>query len=423
MTPGTLAALAEDNTRDYLRRLTREQRSSSQLHTQHLQLQARILCGLYDIDDNAFEASQIRLILMRRQAREKDCLERLDAANAELDSLLPALRQAQERFASDLEQHKDPAVHAGEQQLQSLLQRRNDTVTTYQELFDECTGKLLGYRQNSLYTYLRLHQYGTGQYRRNALSRRMDDWLARQCNFLRNQQNEQLLLAILEQHAEMLAGFDEQAEALKKQLAALHHRAAPRSSHHPLAQEVETRARQVIATRQQLREVHEDIDMLEQCADGDSQDALRWLKYELTTETLNEALAQWAAIGVQQAVNFQQELDELRRRLDIHSQRCEQARQLHELAQTFESTLIMHLHRDARCPDDCTCACHTKANLDSCPCQMRFAQATRWREDGNYRQLIASYMGSAMPLNATLDAIDALRTTTLSDRPLMQGQP
>lgn len=310
MTPGTLAALAEDNSRDYLRRLTREQRNCAQLHQQHLHLQARILCELYDIADSAFEAAQIRQILEQRQAREDDGFTRLEQANASLDNQLALFRQAQERLVAShsralAEQRQHPALRQGQQQLQQARQKREQIAADHQPLVDECTGKLAAY----------------------------------------------------------------------------------------------------------------------------SQDALRWLRYELKTDSLNQALAQWAAIGSPQATRFQQELDELRRRLDSASQRVGQAREVYEQACTFESALGRRLRGDAGCASDCNCNCHTQPSLDDCPCQLRYPLADQYRDDTNYGQLIVGYMNRAQTLNTVLGTISALRLlpgnpdTTLSDRPLMQGQP
>lgn len=434
MTPGSLAALAEDNSRDYLHRLTREQRNCAQLHQQHLHLQARILCELYDIADGAFEAAQIRQILEQRQAREDDGFTRLEQANASLDSQLALFRQAQERLVAShsralAEQRQHPALRQSQQQLQQARQQREHIAADHQPLVDECTGKLAAYSQHRIYTYLRLRQYGTQHYRHNVLSRRMDDWLARQCNFVSNRQNEQLLLAMLEQGATRLATCDQQIAELERQLSALLRSSLPDADLGPLSQETETLARQVITAQQHLKRVRQDIDLLEQCADGDSQDALRWLRYELKTDSLNQALAQWAAIGSPQATRFQQELDELRRRLDSASQRVGQAREVYEQACTFESALGRRLRGDAGCASDCNCNCHTQPSLDDCPCQLRYPLADQYRDDTNYRQLIVEYMNRAQTLNTVLGTISALRllpgspNATLSDRPLMQGQP
>lgn len=434
MTPGTLAALAEDNSRDYLRRLTSEQRNCAQLHHQHLHLQARILCGLYDIADNAFEAAQIRQILEQRQAREDDGFTRLEQANASLDTQLALFRQAQARLAASrsrelAEQRQHPALRQGQQQLQQARQQREQIAADHQPLVDECTGKLAAYNQHRIYTYLRLRQYGTEHYRRNVLSRRMDDWLARQCNFVSNQQNEQLLRAMLEQDATRLAACDQQIAELERQLTALQRSSLPTADQDPLTQETEAQARQVIAAQQHLKRVRQDIDLLEQCADSDSQDALRWLRYELKTDSLNQALAQWAAIGAQQATRFQQELNELRQRLDSASQRVGQAKELYAQACTLESALGKRLRGDAGCASDCTCSCHTLPSLEVCPCQLRYPLADQYRDDTNYRQLIVEYMNRAQTLNSVLGTINALRllpgnpNATLSDRPLMQGQP
>jgi hypothetical protein len=254
----------------------------------------------------------------------------------------------------------------------------------------------------------------------------MDDRLARQCNFVGNQQNEQLLRAMLEQDATRLAACDQQIAELERQLTALQRSSLPAADQDPLSQETEALARQVIAARQHLKRVRQDIDLLEQCADSDSQDALRWLRFELKTDSLNQALAQWAAIGAQQATRFQQELDELRRRLDSASQRVGQARDLYEQACTFESALGKRLRATPAAP--ATAAATPSPAWTTAPASCATpgrpvprrhqlpATDRRVHEQSPDAQYRARHHHRPAPAPGNPNA-------TLSDRPLMQGQP
>ncbi|MDF0730406.1 hypothetical protein P0Y43_06630 [Pseudomonas entomophila] len=434
MTPGNIAALVEDNARDYLRHLTREQRNSSQLHGQHLALQARILCALYDIADDAFEAGQIRQILEQRQAREAQGFARLDALNGEFDTALKAYRDdqarqvAEHRSALD-EQHEQPDMRQCHQALQEAQERRAAIAGEHELLLGECMSKLAVYDQHPLYAYLRKHQYGASDYTRNTLWQRMDAWLARQCNYLANQQNEQLLRAMLVQDAARLAEHDAQVATLAQRLADLRKRALPARGQASAGAQDDVLANRIVTLCSEGSTALRDIERLETCADDDSEDALRWLRFELKTPTLTQALAQWAAIGAHQATRYQQELDSLRQRLDEASQRVEQARRLLEQATTLEVELRRTLHDQQRCASGCNCPCHVRPLEGLCACQLRYPLDDRYADTLDYRQLIADFMNARLPLASLVTTLQAQRLDNgtarapLSDRPLMQGHP
>lgn len=70
------------------------------------------------------------------------------------------------------------------------------TEVNRRELQEECASKLVPYRRNKLYVYLRSVQYGTDAYQRSGLIRFLDGWIARLCNYHVNLQNELTLLAM-----------------------------------------------------------------------------------------------------------------------------------------------------------------------------------------------------------------------------------
>ncbi|HGM5579603.1 TPA: hypothetical protein ACKP22_001276 [Pseudomonas putida] len=439
MTPGTLAALAEDNSFRHLRRLLDSQANTSRWHGQHLQLQARILCALYDIDGSAFEAAQIQQILKRREDNETHCIQQVEQADQALRASLLTLRQAQadldaQVVASVEDQSQQPHVRQCQNELAQARQARTQAAGDLAQLREECTAKLVSYHRHRPYSYLRSHHFATTVYRRNVVNRLLDTWLAGQCNYRQNLQNEQLLQAMLLRSDEQMAAYDSQITALESRLEQLQQGIFTPSSRTPSMQRFNTQARQVLEESANLDRHRAQLSALEQCRDPDSQEALRWLKYQLKTDSLAQALHQWAAIGAQQAVRYQQELGELRQQLDHASQEVERCRHAFELAATLRSALRNALRDDHRCAADCDCQCHLKANSNGrCACQLQLPTDDRYLETQDYQALIDSYMNRTLPLNSLISTLlsqrvglDGIRRQSANashDRPLMQGHP
>lgn len=434
MTPVTLMALADQNSHDYLSRLIDCLRSCSHLHTEHLQLQVHILSDLYDIADDSFEARQIQHALEQRQQRQDQCYAQLEKARQDIAELTQTLREHQSKLDQGLRQalgesSQSPAMRECQHELQQARNAREPVKRDHLLLSQECTQKLATYVRHPLYRYLRQQGFASTTYRRNALNRLLDEWLAKHCNFSQNLRNEQLLNAMQQHSATQLAEHDKHIGALEQRFEDLRKALSQQPAQAKQVQRIEALADQVIACWIQAEPLHLEAFRYARCEDEDGQDALRWLKYELKADSLEEALAQWAAIGSPQPERYSRELLALRQRLDLTTEQINKALDALRHAEALEFAL-----RASMSPFACTCGAQSKEPV-RCTCHLLLPTGERYAPRPDYASLIDSYMNRTLLLGSLINTIKAARlapatapehsvSDTLSPAPqLMQGHP
>lgn len=434
MTPVTLMALADQNSQDYLSRLIDCLHSCAHLHTEHLQLQVHILSDLYDIADDSFEARQIQHVLKQRQQQQAQCYAQLKQASQDAALSTQTLREHQAKLDQDLQQalgesSQSPAMRECQHELQQAQDAREPLKRDHLLLSQECTQKLASYVRHPMYRYLRQQGFASTTYRRNALNRFLDEWLAKHCNFSQNLRNEQLLNAMQQHSAAQLAEHDKHIGALEQRLEDLRKALTQQPVQAKQVRRIETLANQVIDHWAQVEPLYLEALRYARCEDEDGQDALRWLKYELKAESLEAALAQWAAIGSPQPERYRRELLALRQRLDIATEQINEALDALRHAEALEFAL-----RTSMSPFACTCGAQSTAPA-RCTCHLLLPTGERYAPRPDYASLIDSYMNRALLLGSLINTIKAARlapatapehtvSDTLSPAPqLMQGHP
>ncbi|TWU35310.1 hypothetical protein Q31b_54060 [Novipirellula aureliae] len=176
--------------------------------------------------------SQLAHVLRRKESKSLDLHNQLDEANrrrhqfeSELISLntdrdraLERMQEIADEVETELQKDPDFVKLADRAALaEAALERAEGNL---QEVDQDAARKLPAFERSDLFQYLRKCQFGTPQYARRGVTRRIDRWLARYIGFREAKQSYDFLKKTPEQMREIIAqdreAFDVVMEELEK---------------------------------------------------------------------------------------------------------------------------------------------------------------------------------------------------------------
>ncbi|WP_095154250.1 hypothetical protein [Pseudomonas sp. Irchel 3E13] len=406
MTPGTLLALVEDNSRQRELILNERRRALSRLTMNDLLLKQDVICALNGRPQVRFYHSnsseqQVRQLLRDREqllAREWLRLERAEedilplltdyrSVVAEREIKLRALWR-EHRFSPDYitlfkELELSRATH---KRLEAALPR----------LIEERDSKLPAYEADRFYSYLREYTHDIERYKGSWLHQKLVAWLKKKTNFTQNQRNE-LLLREMPRTVE--ADRDVQAQriaTLEQRKQAGWREALSPVTDDPSAFKRTLLAKQIIAAKSKANIVHQTLRPLLDLQDEALHKAASLIVDQAGSSDLGtfiQGLVPRAPAEAQLFNKHAQELQALSSALEDLRRSTRKAGEQYARARELQYALHGLRMRDFQCPARCDCACHTMTpTAGPCACLYSDERFEDYPPSLDIPQLISSYM-------------------------------
>lgn len=300
MKPSVLIGLVASNSRSYEQLLRTAETDLATATERQMSLEQDILTRLRSIATLQLEHApslqqEVVQALQERQQAQAHLRQQLAAVEQGIDQSVQASQRVQQQL-DVLDQHardqlaQDPAYVDLMQQLEQAIAANREALTGYAEIRQECADKLPLFKRNPIYYFLRDRDFGTEQYRYGRISRWLDDWLARQVNYTGNRRNELSLLSMQERNEALQVERDAHIAALSEttgtQLAAAQHQAGMQ----PLLEEQKVLYKQLVGTKQQANDLHQQLQAFTQNQDPHYLRARQWITEQLQAKSIEQLL-------------------------------------------------------------------------------------------------------------------------------------
>ncbi|AZC29546.1 hypothetical protein PUP68_09070 [Pseudomonas chlororaphis] len=356
MNSSSMIASLGENSRRYEAELRRFQLELSNAHEQELRLQQQI-AGVFpqianlQLAGGARLSDEVQRLLGQRERTESGLREELAVAEAGVAKHLQEMsRVSQEIEALVADVNRQLRVEPAYQQQAAILaeavERCNEAAASYQELRDECRGKLRVFQTEPLYLYLKGRGFGTDRYVGRTFFRELDRWIARLCNFPQNSGVEQSLLAMQEANEGAQWQRDSHRAVQEAELARLYQEALAGTLLSVLQARLKTEREAVEAGKAQANAVHERLGLFVSKGDEHFAQVAELLSRQLAemSDAKLEHLAGQTATQqddelVQRVRDLRAELDDLRLRVPFLEMKCRDTERDYARAKQLERDL------------------------------------------------------------------------------------
>lgn len=405
MTPGTLAALVEDNARHHENILTDYQTGLGKAYAQDLLLQQDIIADLRDVQGGPIDypalEPQVRHALQERPRHEAKWGEQLDRAEQDIAQLLREFRdlvsQREQRMPQVWRNYvQQPVFIEMTRQTQELQQAHGRLRDAHSQLVEERDRKMPAYESNQFYVYLRSRRYGTDDYSRGKLFRQLDDWLANKVNYRENRRNELVLRSMPDDVETLLDDYITRLQAIEDQNSANWNAATSDLQGDASALRRTLLAKQIVAAKQRANAAYDELEAFTRAEDSLAQDIEQWLGAQTGDRDLPEVLEAMIEDGVGHhatLVRHWDALSTLQARIESLNESTDQAMADYNHAKELEWSLRNLRNEEIMCPAQCECRCHSDANFEGqCPCLYNDERYYTYPSSLGGQGLISSYM-------------------------------
>lgn len=325
--------------------------------SQEAQLEAAIVenlarFGRMQMEHGADIGQEASTVLRLRAAEEREQRADLKVIEKEIDELLAEQQEAHRGIELAGARLRDYLY--GEQDYIAAVKTRNtaraarDWLREHgKELGDECARKLPEYDRHPLYTYLAKRQYGEPAYRAVGITRALDAWIARLCNYQGNRVNQLALLGMRDELARQQVTQAEQlsqSEAAIANLSADAERRAGMDAARRRLQQIEER---ILDAKRRARELGDKLARYADCLDPRYLRARELVAKRLGEQSIDalfEKARATASLADDELVIQLSEMYEKRRRLQDERQELSGRRA--EIAEKYNK--VKELEREVR---------------------------------------------------------------------------
>lgn len=357
MNANSMMATLSENSRRYEGELRQLQQALSSAHDQELRLQHSVGIAFQQIAGvqlagGAQLSAEVQGLLDQRRQDEAELRERLAVAEARIAQQLQRVQTLGEQVERQL---ADVSVQleqtSGYQQQVAALSEveasGSAAAETYEELREECRTKLQAFKTDPLYLYLKRRQFATEHYARWTLWREPDKWIARLCNFPKNRESEQALLAIQQANESARSQFETERSALQNTLTQLFEQALAASEVPALREQLEATHQAVAADKAQANTLHERLSNFATQADEHFATVHGLLAGQLaqaSSQELERLAASTTSVEddelVRKVRDLRAELDELKAQVPFLQAQHQQAERDYARAKQVERDLL-----------------------------------------------------------------------------------
>ncbi|AZD84411.1 MULTISPECIES: hypothetical protein [Pseudomonas] len=356
MNSSSMIASLGENSRRYEAELRRFQLELSNAHEQELRLQQQIAgvfpqIANFQLAGGARLSDEVQRLLDQRERSESELREQLAVAEAGVAKHLQEMStvsQEIEALVADVDRQLtvDPAYQQQAAILAEAVERCNEAAASYQELRDECRGKLRAFQTEPLYLYLKGRGFGTDRYVGRSFFRELDRWIARLCNFPQNSAIEQSLLAMQEANEGAQWQRDSHRAVQEAELARLYQQALAGTLLSVLQARLKTEREAVEAGKAQANAVHERLGLFVSKGDEHFAQVAELLSRqlaEMSDAKLEHLTGQTTTPQddelVQRVRDLRSELDDLRLRVPFLEMKCRDTERDYARAKQLEREL------------------------------------------------------------------------------------
>jgi DNA repair exonuclease SbcCD ATPase subunit len=260
---------------------------------QEAQTEARIAqalstLGSMHLEHNGDIGQEAATVLELRAAEEREQRAWLKGIESEIADLLEQVRAAHgdaDQASARVREHLygDPAFVEAIKTRNAAAAAQARLEQHGADLWAECERKLPGFEQQRLYTYLLNAGYGEPDYRAQGMTRVLDGWIGRLCNFAENRRNHLALLGMRDELSRQRHTLADQLASADKVLAPLSAQAERKAGLDAARERLRQLERQVELAKGRANQMH---DKLSAYADG--KDARYVRARELVTRRLRE---------------------------------------------------------------------------------------------------------------------------------------
>ena len=249
----------------------------AELASQEAQIDADIAEALSQLSRMQLEhgsdvGHEAATVLRLRAAEEREQRADLKVIEKEIAGLLaqvPAVNAQIEQAEARLRDHLygDPDFVAAIKTRNTAKVARDQFEQDGQELWDECERKLPAYDQQPLYAYLLKAGYGEPRYRGSGLTRTMDDWIARLCNYRENRVSQLALLGMRDELTRRRDMLGAQLEHCEQVIAAATEQAGKKAGMDAARRGLRELEEKIAAAKRRAGEMNEQLAAYADCAD------------------------------------------------------------------------------------------------------------------------------------------------------------